>query len=113
MRRNNRLIVLAIWLGAAMMALTACGSERDGAEDTATSVRVQEIVNQVEVNTLDTETNEPVFVDLQLGQYLQTGNLVKTHKNSSARIDISIKNFNRVSRTAPRTIWQLGRCLER
>ena len=109
MRRNNRLIVLAIWLGAAMMALTACGSERDGAEDTATSVRVQEIVNQVEVNTLDTETNEPVFVDLQLGQYLQTGNLVKTHKNSSARIDISIKNFNRVSRTAPRTIWQLGR----
>ena len=60
------------------------------------------------MNTLQLETTELAFVELQLGQSLQTGNLVKTHVNSSARVDISIQNFTRVSRTAPETVWKLG-----
>ena len=63
----------------------------------------------MEVGGLHPETNEPAFVDLQLGQFLQTGDLVRTYENSSARVDISIQNFTRVSRTGPKTVWKLGR----
>ena len=109
MRLKNRLIIIGIWLGAATMAVAACGGEPDRAQNQEATVTVQEIVNRVEVNTLHSETNELAFVDLQLGQSLQTGNLVKTHENSSARVDISVQNFTRVSRTAPKTVWRLGR----
>ena len=114
MRPKNRLFILGISLGAAMVALAACGGEPDrvqtqeSQEAQEATVKVQEIVNRVEVNTLHPETKELAFVDLQLGQALQTGNLVKTYENSSARIDISIENFRRVSRTTPKTIWRLG-----
>ena len=108
MRHKNRLIILGIWLGAAMLALAACGGEPERAQTQEATVTVQDIVNRVEVNSLDPQANELAFVNLQLGQNLQTGNLVKTHQNSSARVDISIQNFTRVSRTGPGTVWQLG-----
>ena len=73
------------------------------------TVIVQEIVNLVEVNVFNFENGNLAFVDLQLGQFLQTGNLIKTHENSSARVDISIDQFTRISRTIPETIWRLGR----
>ncbi|NQW24482.1 MAG: FecR domain-containing protein [SAR202 cluster bacterium] len=106
MRLRNRLITTGVWFGAILLALVACGSE---AQTPEAIVTVQEIVNRVEVNGLNTETEEPTFVELELGQFLQTGNLVKTHENSSARVDISMQNFTRVSRTAPNTVWKLGR----
>ena len=106
MRLRNRLITTGVWFGAMLLALVACGGEAQTPEAVVT---VQEIVNHVEVNGLNTETEEPMFVELELGQFLQTGNLVKTHENSSARVDISMQNFTRVSRTAPNTVWKLGR----
>ena len=109
MRPKYRHIVLGICFGVVIMALVACGSDPESAQNQEAEVTVQEIVNRVEVNALHPETNEPTFVDLQLGQYLQTGNLVKTHENSTTRVDISMQGFSRVSRTNPKTIWQLGR----
>ena len=111
MRLKNRLIIPGIWLGVILMALAACSgdSNRLQTQEAEATITVQEIVNRVEVNGLHPETKEPAFVDLQLGQFLQTGNVVKTHENSSARVDISLQNFTRVSRTGPKTIWRLGR----
>ena len=110
MRLKNRLTLLGIGFGVAMMALAACGGgpQPNRAQTQDATVTVQEIVNRVEVNSLGSETNELAFVDLQLGQSLTTGNLVKTHENSSARVDISIQDFTRVSRTGSKTIWQFG-----
>ena len=109
MRLNNRLKILGICFGVAMLAQAACGGQPELAESQDADITVREIVNRVEVNGLNPETNERKFVELQLGQSLSTGNLVKTHEYSSTRVDISIQNFSRVSRTAPKTIWKLGR----
>ena len=111
MRRKNKLLVFPIWIGIILMALAACGGQTGFQIDKETgkaTVRVLEIVNQLEVNDLALENGNLAFVDLELGQLLQTGNLVKTHENSSARVDISIDQFTRVSRTIPETVWELG-----
>jgi len=111
MRLKNRLIIFGICIGAILMALAACGGDtnRLQTQDAEVTITVQEIVNRVEVFDLHPVTMKPAYIDLQLGRSLMTGNLVKTHENSSARVDISIQNFTRVSRTGPKTIWQLGR----
>ena len=111
MRLKNRLIIFGIWLGVILMALAACGGEtnRLQTQEAEATITVQEIVNRVEVFDIHPATKEPAFVDLRLGQALMSGNMVKTHENSSARVDISLQNFTRVSRTGPKTIWRLGR----
>ncbi len=109
MKRNNRLPIFAVWFGVILMTLVACGSQSKLQPAGEATVTVREIVNRVEFNSLRSQSVNPnIFVDLSLGQLLQTGNLVKTHKNSSARVDISIDRFTRISRTIPETIWQLG-----
>ena len=126
MRIKNRLIIFSIWVGAAMLAMAACGGDSDhaktfgpvqnsdrvqtsdGVQTQEASITVQEIVNRGQVDSLHPETQDLAFVDLQLGQSLQAGSLVKSHTNSSARIDISIANFTLVTRTAPETVWRLG-----
>ena len=87
MRIKNRLIIISNWLGAAMMALAACGGDSEEVQTVQAqeaTVTMQEIVNRVEVNGLDPDNQDATFVDLQLGQSLQTGDLVNTRENSSA-----------------------------
>ena len=55
MRIKNRLIIISIWLGAAMMALAACGGDSEEVQTVQAqeaTVTMQEIVNRVEVNGL-------------------------------------------------------------
>ena len=71
MRIKNQLIGLGIWLGVGIVALGACGvehAEHGHAGHGAAKITVQEIVNRVEVDGLNPKTEEPEFVDLQLGQ---------------------------------------------
>ena len=73
------------------------------------SIIVMEIVNDVEVQrplagALPQTESSSAFV----GQELLPGDLVTTQKNSEARIDITIREFTRMIRTKPNTVWRLG-----
>ena len=49
-----------------------------------------------------------VFASAQIGQHLLPGDVVKTFLESEARVDIWVREFLRITRTTPDTIWRLG-----
>ncbi len=108
MRLDKKLLTLGIWIGVMLMAFAACTVAETDPSSLGPSIMVKEIVNHVEVNGLDPNTNNPAFVELELGQSLFPGNRIKTHRDSEARVDISIDQFTRISRTSPETVWHIG-----
>ena len=53
---KNRLIIISIWIGSAMMALAGCDGDSEEVQTVQTqetTVTVLEIVNRMEVNALD------------------------------------------------------------
>ncbi len=70
---------------------------------------VKEIVNRVETQRhRDPTVLEVDFRLAQLDQDLVPGDAVKTYKNSEARVDITVQELTRITRTRPNTIWRLG-----
>ena len=72
-------------------------------------ITVQEVINQV-------ETDRPrgiipvaeSYLPAVVGQELLPGDGLMTYADSEARVDITIADYTRVSRTKPNTVWRLG-----
>ena len=114
MKRN---VVWILWSFAASIAIIvvvagvfAAGFANGGAvrADDA-QFTVKEIVNRVETQRhRDSAVLEVDFRLAQLEQDLVPGDAVKTYKNSEARVDITVQELTRITRTTPNTIWRLG-----
>ena len=72
------------------------------------NITVKEVVNQVEVDQSGDAATAANFQPVTLGQELAPGDGLKTFEASEARVDISVGEFVRVSRTKPNTVWRLG-----
>ncbi|MCI0846692.1 MAG: FecR domain-containing protein, partial [Chloroflexi bacterium] len=97
--------IAIIVLGALALAFGSVGGQR--AE--AAQIIVKEIVNDVETYRPGSLTTpETSFNQAYLGQSLLTGDRVKTNRNSEARVDITIREFTRIIRTTPNTLWRIG-----
>jgi len=83
-------------------------------------ISVQQVINRVETQTPRVQSAQSVkpvpddlvlavnYVPAYVGQELLTGDGVKTYPNSEARVDIVIRDFTRITRTTPNTIWRIG-----
>lgn len=77
------------------------------------SITVEEVVNRVDTDRPRQDgVQPPSFVAAQVGQELVPGDGVLTFQNSQARVDIKVREFLRVVRTTPNTLWRLGRFQE-
>jgi hypothetical protein len=117
MPRRNRLKMIAAAGGAALavaavaiVAMLSFGSSATALTQAAiVEITVKEVVNQVEVAQLkDDATAAANFLPVTVGQALSPGDGLKTFDSSEARVDISVGDFVRVTRTKPNTVWRLG-----
>jgi len=85
------------------------GGPGDNLRAESAQISVIEIVNQVEVQRPgNSGLLEAAFGPAYVGQELWPGDLVITNKSSEARVDITIREFTRITRTMPNTVWRLG-----
>ena len=100
-----RSISVVVVAGALLFGV-GCGSE---AADESSLVTIKKITNQVETNrSWTSDDNDAKFIPAAVGQVLLPGDIVKTFLNSEARVDFRIREFLRITRTKPNTVWQLG-----
>ena len=99
-------IAAVIVAGAAVFAFASSGG---GVTDENSHISIQQIINRVETDTRREVLAETAnFAPAQVGQVLLSGDGVKTHLDSEARVDIVIRTFTRITRTTPNTIWRVG-----
>ncbi len=115
--RRNRSKMIAAAGGAALVVATVAIVVMLSTGSTATplaqaaiaEITVKEVVNQVEVDQpRDGAAAVANFLPVTIGQGLAPGDGLKTFDASEARVDISVGDFVRVSRTKPNTLWRLG-----
>ena len=100
-----RTISVVVVAGALLFGV-GCGSQ---AADESSLVTIQKITNQVDTNrSWTSEDNDAKFIPATVGQVLLPGDIVKTFLNSEARVDFRIREFLRITRTKPNTVWKLG-----
>jgi len=110
MSHRIRLLLVAVPIAIiALGALAFAFGSGGGLRAEAAQINVVEIVNDVEVRRPGGPAlPEADFSPAHVGQDLYPGDLVKTHRNSEARVDITIRDFTRITRTTPNTLWRLG-----
>jgi hypothetical protein len=94
------IVVAALIIALTVFLLTRGG---DGVEAEDASITLTEILNKVE-----TDVGDEQFALASVGQALETGDGVKTFPDSQARVDLAVRDFKRVVRTTPNTVWRLG-----
>ena len=100
-------IVAAAVVLIVIFVLLSSGDDDLRVEDV--QITVAQITNQVETDrrsSPDVVTGD--FVPAQVGQNLSPGDEVKTFADSEARVDMVIRDFTLITRTAPNTSWRLG-----
>ncbi len=110
MSKGIRLLLVAIPIAILVLGAWALNfGSGGGLRAEAAQITVKEIVNDVETSRPGSlAVPETGFNQAQVGQSLLTGDLVKTNSNSEARVDITIRDFTRITRTTPNTMWRLG-----
>jgi hypothetical protein len=111
-RQRWTLIGIAAGIGVAVIiavVLVLVLSGEDGPEVRPSQITVEEIINQVETNRPRASGGEIAnFLPAKIGQDLLPGDSVKTFLESGTRVDIRIREFLRIIRTTPNTVWRLG-----
>ena len=115
MPRRNRSKMIAAAGGAALvvaavaiLVMLSSGSAASPAS-AIVEITVKEVVNQVKVDQpRNGATTAANFLPVTIGQELLPGDSLQTFDGSEARVDISVGEFVRVSRTKPNTVWRLG-----
>ena len=98
--------VVAAIIGVVVVILIVRGSGPDLAKP---SITVEEIINRVDTDRpRQGGVQSPNFIAAKVGQELTPGDRLVTFRNSQARVDITVREFLRVVRTTPNTLWRLG-----
>ena len=98
--------VVAAIIGVMVVIQILRGSGPDPAKP---SITVEEIINRVDTDRpRQGGVKSPNFIAAQVGQELTPGDRLVTFRNSQARVDITVREFLRVVRTTPNTLWRLG-----
>ena len=100
-------LVAVVAVGAAVVAVAIVFV--GGSPPVPAQISVQEVINNV-------ETDRPrglgpvaeTYLPAVIGQELLPGDGLNTFADSEARVDISIADYTRVTRTKPNTVWRLG-----
>ena len=100
-------VVAAAALVATVVAIAVVFA--GGSPPVPAQISVKQVINTVETDRprgLGPVTE--IFLPAVVGQELLPGDGLKTFANSEARVDISIGDYTRISRTKPNTVWRLG-----
>ena len=80
-----------------------------GSPPAAAQISIKELINKVETDRpRGLRPMAETYLSAAVGQELLPGDGLKTYANSEARVDITISDYTRVSRTKPNTVWRLG-----
>ncbi len=113
MSRDILLVILALSIAALVtigLTVDSFSQEIEVPREAEARMTIKEVINRVESNRPRSPQPELVsFSPTHVGQQLRTGDGIKTFRNSEARVDVTIKDFTRITRTTPNTIWRLGK----
>ena len=102
--------VVAVIIDVVVVILVLRGGE---SESSKASITVEHVVNRVDTDRPRQDCEQlPNFLSARVGQELIPGDGVLTFQDSEARVDITVREFLRVVRTTPDTLWRLGQFQE-
>ncbi|MFQ6028845.1 MAG: hypothetical protein ACE5Q6_15280, partial [Dehalococcoidia bacterium] len=108
-KRHILWVLLSLCICAVtLVAAGSIGGDGDP-EPEEVNVILKEIINRVETDRpRHLAARGTNFLPARIGQELVPGDGIKTFENSESRVDIAVREFTRITRTTPNTVWRLG-----